>query len=783
MVIVSGVVLHRFALTDLALLRYAVVRLIDDGYLRLQDLPLAFGYNERCYFRWKGQLERDGIAGLEDRKKGGSPWKMGPLEDAVRALFAQGLSGVAIASRLTVSEHAVRYTLNRLGLKRPEPEQILLGSEPESSLQESVITIELETTLESDEEIETIALPEESSEETECQLIELSAPAHIEIAASRLLAERIDDPLNRVLDRMLARQGKLSDALPWFTSGVSIPYAGVLLAIPLIVMSGILETFDTHYTEQKRKSAFYGLRTTVMSLLFMALLRVKHPENLKENDPTSLGRVLGLDRGPEVKTLRRKLAELATYKKGAVVMRAMALRELKANEALSGFLYIDGHVREYHGNGSLSKGYSTRRRLGIKSATDTYVNDARGEPLFLVTSELNEGLTQVLEDIVDEVKALIGEEQRFTMIFDRGGWSPELFAKLFGLGVDVLTYRKGNVKEALEPKERVKKERKPRFRKKIDIPWQPLYAHDSFEQQQQAIEGVEYKYTLLERSVRMGKLTYSLKGQEQEKLPFWMREVTRLCDDNEKLTQVMTTRQDISAVTVLYRMFNRWRQENFFPYSIEDSMRQEYAIDALVEYATEDVSEDATRPNPERRTLERKLSQLNAEFNKRSANYSRRLMDNPTGNEPTVADFKMANQALGQELEALESKRVAMKIQIAALPERISAEGLEYLAFERKGVTDTIKMCAYRLETGLVRLLGDAYARTEDDGRKLIVAALRSPADIQPVGDELRVTLGRQSSPHRDRALSILCARLNTYNTLFPGSHLRLHFATSTAQD
>jgi hypothetical protein len=39
----------------------------------------------------------------------------------------------------------------------------------------------------------------------------------------------------------------------------------------------------------------------------MALLPIKRPEYLRECNPTAFGRLLGLDRAPKVKTLRRQL--------------------------------------------------------------------------------------------------------------------------------------------------------------------------------------------------------------------------------------------------------------------------------------------------------------------------------------------------------------------------------------------------------------------------------------------------------------------------------------------
>jgi hypothetical protein len=70
-------------------------------------------------------------------------------------------------------------------------------------------------------------------------------------------------------------------------------------------------TFDRQHGEIG--PAFYGLRTTLLTLLLMALLRIKRPEQLKERDPAAFGRLLGLDRAPDVKTLRRRFTRLAAY--------------------------------------------------------------------------------------------------------------------------------------------------------------------------------------------------------------------------------------------------------------------------------------------------------------------------------------------------------------------------------------------------------------------------------------------------------------------------------------
>ena len=106
--------------------------------------------------------------------------------------------------------------------------------------------------------------------------------------------------------------------------------------------------------------AFYGLRTTIVALVLMALLRIKRPEGLKEHPPDDLGRVLGLDRAPEVKTLRRKLRRLAALGRTTEFGRALARRRVASRGQALGFLYVDGHVRAYHGQHPIPKAHVAR---------------------------------------------------------------------------------------------------------------------------------------------------------------------------------------------------------------------------------------------------------------------------------------------------------------------------------------------------------------------------------------------------------------------------------------
>jgi hypothetical protein len=115
-----------------------------------------------------------------------------------------------------------------------------------------------------------------------------------------------------------------------------------------------------------------------------------------------------------------------------------------------GFLYVDGHVRAYHGQRAISsKAYVARRHLAMPASTDYWINDRSGDPLLVVTGEVDAALAKALPRLLREVRELVGE-RRVTIVFDRGGWSPKLFDTMIKDGFDLLTYRKGRCRRINE---------------------------------------------------------------------------------------------------------------------------------------------------------------------------------------------------------------------------------------------------------------------------------------------------------------------------------------------
>jgi len=228
-------------------------------------------------------------------------------------------------------------------------------------------------------------------------------------------------------------------------------------------------------------------------------------------------------------------------------------------------------------------------------------------------------------------------------------------------------------------------------------------------------------------------------------------------------------------------MFERWRQENFFKY-----LREEYALDALAEYAA--VPDDPTRevPNPAWAAVDAKLRQAQAQLDRLQAEYGLEALTSLEHQRPTMRGFKIAQGKLGQKIWSALQQVMQLEARRAKLPRRVPVQAVTdepvvKLAPERKHLTNLIKMVAYQAEGDLLRMVAPHYRRVNDEGRTLIQSALASAGDIEVTDRELRVTLAPLSSPHKTRAIAALCQELNQSETLFPGSTLRLRYAIREA--
>jgi hypothetical protein len=356
----------------------------------------------------------------------------------------------------------------------------------------------------------------------------------------------------------------------------------------------------------------------------------------------------------------------------------------------------------------------------------------------VVTADANAAMTRILVPILKQVRNLIGPDRRLTVVFDRGGWSPRLFLTILDMGFDILTYRKGGFRKVSEKRFVLRKAKS---------------------------EGRHLEYLLHDQPVRF------LKGKLR------LRQVTHLTETSHQ-TAVLTSRWDLRDIVVAYRMFDRWRQENFFKY-----MRQEFLIDALVDYEAEPDDPNRSIPNPARKVVDKELRKARSHLARLQEQYGSAALDYLEGRTPTMRAFTAAEREIHRKLGEASAEIARLIERQKSLPTRIplsespEAENAMKLSTERKHLSNILKMVAYQIEGSLVELLRPVYPRTEDEGRTLIQTALRNAATIEPTKEELRVTLAPLSSPHRSRAIAAVCDVLNKTETRFPGTKLRIRFA------
>jgi hypothetical protein len=646
------------------------------------QLAKALGVNRSTVCRNKAIYEKGGPVALVIDKTNRSAYKLDRQKlQKAQHLLDRGINQNQIAEQVGVSEGCIRYAIKK-------------GALVKKSVTKEHVKADLKT-------------PCQRSIE-DCQ-------------------SQVGIGVKREEERTLASVGKLHEAMPNFCANESVRYAGVLLALPLLCQLGLLEVANKVYGSLRK--GFYGLQATLLTVAFMALLRIKSPEQLKAKSPGEIGIILVLDRVPEVKTLRRKLKEMCLNGKSAEFMAELTRRWCDEDLDAIGFVYIDGHVRPYNGGKhKLPKTHVARRRLFMAATTDFWVNDANCEPLFLITAEANDSLLSMVDcQIIPHMKELAGD-RRVTLIFDREGWSPKRFAQWFEKGVDVITYRKGKYE-----------------------PW----PEDSFIETRSWLSGKPVTYLLAERSIWIDKT-------------FWMREVRRLCDSGHQ-TSVMTTRQDLSVEQIASRMFSRWSQENFFRY-----MRHEYNLDHLITYDVEQADGDRLVPCPRYKDKCKQISKMKADLAKLQKVYGQKVFEN-RGFDIANADSQI--KILQQQIDdaKAEQKKMPKKVPLKTLAGQNEPVRLET---ERKYLTDAIKMACYRSESSLLNLLYFYFARAQDEGRGFLKGLFELPADILP--DEkigtLSINFHPMANPRSNRALKDLCEIINEKEFVFPQTRLKMVF-------
>ena len=285
--------------SDQRMFRMFTSQLIESGACRHVDIQETFGVSKSSVIRWLNKLRNDGPEAFFVERRGRRGGKVLTPEVLAKA---QGLLDQGYTRNAAVQEIGIKYDTFRKAINDGR----LIESMP------AVSTISKSSRNEAD----------------------IAAGEDMGIACTR------------VGERVLASLGKLVGAAVRFDRCLDVPKAGVLCALPALLANGLLNGTKQLLGQVK---GYYTAFHVLLLLAFMALCRVKTTEKLRGESPGEFGKLLGLDRAPEVRCLRQKMDELSADQGSERWAAHLSKYWMEQDPESVGALYVDGHVRVYHG--------------------------------------------------------------------------------------------------------------------------------------------------------------------------------------------------------------------------------------------------------------------------------------------------------------------------------------------------------------------------------------------------------------------------------------------------
>jgi transposase len=702
--------------------RMFTAQLVNQGGCKQAEIVRAFGLSRNSVSRDVKKYRRGGAdAFFRPRKGRGGSVITVEVKTEIEVLFAAGKDKGEVAQELGIKYNTLLKAIAQGRVVEPP----------------TVAKDEGEETDEGGGEIE----------ETDQTAATDKSTRSIEDAAALM-----GNACTRPVERIGAALGLMPmGATTQFEPCRDVSLCGVLCALPALVANGLLSRVDECFQDL---AGYYSVTHVLILLADMALCRIKTVEQLQSHPPGEMGKLMGLDRVPEVRCLRGKLAELSENQAPQKWSRLLSKDWMDACPELAGALYVDGHVRVYHGSKTeLPKRFVSRERLCLRGTTDYWTNDALGQPFFVVSRPVDQGLIEALRtDIVPRLlqdvpgqpsPAQLKEDPylaRFTIIFDREGYSPLLLKEMWNeYRIACITYHK--------------------------FPKEPWPEARFIETEVKMPNGEQLTIKLAEMGSFIG----------DKKNGLWVREVRKLCKDGHQ-TSLISSAKGSLATRDAALIFSRWSQENFFAY-----MEKNFAIDLLSEYGTEEFPGTQQVVNPLWRALERERRSVTSKLAVRRANFANLELHPELGDEKKIVRWNRKKAELVEQIENLEHHLETIKQQIKETPKHIewhdlpSEHQFEQLKPSRKLLMDTVKMVAYRAETAMVNIVREELAR-KDDSRTLIQDLCRQEADIlpNPKAGTLTIRVHSMANARSNRAIEHLLTHLNDAAFNYPGTNLRL---------
>lgn len=458
-----------------------------------------------------------------------------------------------------------------------------------------------------------------------------------------------------------------------------------------------------------------NLETFVIMIIHMVSFSVINLERVKRIVACQFGLLMGLDRSPDLKTARRKLAAAARTLNIENISAALASNYLANLSLGTDIFYIDDHLDTYSGKAKVLSGFSHIYDRMMEGTLHTFVHDRWGNPICFTLRDNFASFSHYIPIMVEKIKALNAKCQKPTFVFDRGGYDSKLFCSFDRLDSFYIVWSKDDRTDY----------------EKEDLKFKP--------------HTVSFKANTIDkpRKVTFGIAEVPSEKEGQRRIVIRRKAQRRIASYRDYMYSSLVTNDPARpADDVVEAIIYRWRQECDFKIEVE-----EFGIDQITSYSMEDyradifkdsslapeLTSERTMANPQLNPLNRKKKSIKNEIAKIDESLGRWAFTTTAKKDRTIAQVAelKRNQSSLKRRGELILKLEKTEDKIALLPKRINR--LDYLVskkfkvfdFRKKLIADTLKVCSRNVRKMALEVLDHHYHNYRDqlDYLKRIITA------------------------------------------------------------
>lgn len=435
--------------------------------------------------------------------------------------------------------------------------------------------------------------------------------------------------------------------------------------------------------------------------------------------------LLRCDHTPTANSVRRRLHAFANEHSTTLMVR-IGERYLDAAHATANepaVFYVDNHMRIYTGQEVVRHGWRMQDKRSVPGASDYYVHDEDGRPVFRIDTPSHDSLCQWLMPIVARLRAGLGAEERILLVFDRAGAFPVEMAALRDAGVEFVTYERRPYPD-LAPSE---------FDRTIVVRGETYGVHES------------RLKNLGEGRGRVRRI--ALRTTEGKQVNLLAISAAPL----EQLVGYLMGEPSPNTPS------GRWQQENAFKHSAE-----RWGINQLDGRKVEPYPAGTIIPNPARRRNERALKIARADEGRaRCALAAANLTD------------KRRARVESDLVDAIQ-RRVVLELARPMIPKHAPIEQTELAGklvrhpAELKMVVDAMRIVCANVEAELADIIAPVLKRPRE-AKKVIANVFAAPGRVDVTASEIRVRLSPAANRSEHAAIRRLLAEVTARKLTLPG--------------